>query len=287
MALPNFLCIGAQKGGTTTVHHLLRAHPDVFVPANKELHFFDRDDHYKRGVLFYENGFAGWRGEPAIGECTPAYLFTEPAAQRALELLGRRTRILAVLRQPVTRAWSHYLMNYRTFLEDRTFEEALQAEGPQTDRTWAYLARGRYAHQLERWRDRFDDLCVMIRETDLGEDLSGAASQLFGFLGVRTDVAVPSSLWANPARTSQAAIVEHAKLGTVVQLHSPPSEPRNLLRPSSATVAAVGRWLANQPTSTVLAPERVAALTTRYFSDEIERLQALLERDLSAWHPPP
>jgi hypothetical protein len=54
--LPNFICPGAQKAGTTTLHNILKQHPDIFLPNLKEAHFFDIEDRYKKGILWWIEG---------------------------------------------------------------------------------------------------------------------------------------------------------------------------------------------------------------------------------------
>ena len=81
MTLPSFLVIGAQRAGTSLLHQILLAHPDVYVPAQrKEVHYFDR--YFERGVEWYQSYFpaADAAGRyRAIGEITPDYLATEEA----------------------------------------------------------------------------------------------------------------------------------------------------------------------------------------------------------------
>ena len=89
MADPNFLLIGAQKAGTTWISAMLREHPQIFLPQRKELHFFNRRDNYERGLEWYRAQFGQHQGEPAIGECTPNYLWVSDAPE---ELLAERER---------------------------------------------------------------------------------------------------------------------------------------------------------------------------------------------------
>jgi len=103
--LPNFLGIGANRAGSTWLFHNLSRHDDIFLPRQKELHFFDRD--YDKGLAYYENKFAGWTGESAVGEITPQYLYREAAAMRIKED-PPGIKLFVSLRNPVDRAYSQY-----------------------------------------------------------------------------------------------------------------------------------------------------------------------------------
>jgi len=76
MNRPNFLCIGAQKAGTTLLFDILKQHPDIYLPEAKELHFFDRDEEYDKGIFWYRDAhFKGAEHRKCIGEVTPSYIF--------------------------------------------------------------------------------------------------------------------------------------------------------------------------------------------------------------------
>jgi hypothetical protein len=179
-ALPAFLLIGAQKGGTTSLFHYLGQHP-AFVPAyEKEVNFFAA--HYGRGEAWYRANFplqatldrvSERLDEGAMtGDATTWYLDHPLAPARAAALLPD-AKIVALLRDPVRRAVSHYHHAVAYGLEDApTFEEALALEpqrlalegsfaGPH-HRHRSYRARGCYAEQLERWFSAFPREQVLV-----------------------------------------------------------------------------------------------------------------------------
>ncbi|KPQ17782.1 MAG: Sulfotransferase domain [Rhodobacteraceae bacterium HLUCCO18] len=158
---PDFLIIGAEKAGTTWLHDVLRAHPDLFLPDTKELHFFNRfdsngreiDTYARRGLGWYERHFeAAERGKPA-GEATPLYL-CDPAAPRRIRRTLPEARFIVLLRDPVSRTWSHYRMA-------RAKGHITEDLATLIDRRDARIVgRGLYAAQLDRWfalfpRERF------------------------------------------------------------------------------------------------------------------------------------
>jgi hypothetical protein len=187
--LPSFLVIGAQRAGTTTFFSDLCQHPHVGRPVGKELHFFNYD--YWRGIDWYRAFFptaasrrlARLRGDDLVsGEATPYYLFHPAVPSRVAETLPD-ARLIVLLRNPVDRAYSHYQKMRRMGFEWLPFEEALAVEEKRLageeerlasdpryrgkhHRRHAYLARGHYADQLERWLGYFprDQLLVLLAE---------------------------------------------------------------------------------------------------------------------------
>src|SRR5689334_25080325 len=105
MTLPNFVVIGAPKAGTTALSRYLGDHRDGFVAAQKEVHYFDRDHLFSRGVEWYEAQFEGAGGVRAVGDATPGYMYSREAIDRMAALLPD-VRLIATLRNPVDRAYS-------------------------------------------------------------------------------------------------------------------------------------------------------------------------------------
>ncbi len=162
---PDFVILGAQKCGTTSLHALLSTHPQVVTAPEKEVHFFDR--HWERGEAWYRSQFPGRDEHPGTiaGEATPHYLFHEPTPER-MARVAPDARFVVLLRDPVERAYSHHQMQVRRGMEHVRCEAALRLEaqrlamGGGAVARYSYQARGRYAEQLERWfacfpRDRF------------------------------------------------------------------------------------------------------------------------------------
>lgn len=206
---PTFLVIGAQKSGTTSLHGYLADHPAVLCATPKEVHYFDHA--YHRGEGWYLAHFPLASGgiaararsgvAPAVCEVTPAYLFNPLVPERA-SAFDPRLKLIAVLRDPVTRAYSQYQMQHRQGRESLSFEDALANEAAELPRELeriasdpfapsdtaqriAYVARGHYAEQLERWLQMFplEQLLVLTSEELLNEPME-AMSRISGFLGL-------------------------------------------------------------------------------------------------------
>jgi sulfotransferase family protein len=161
-ALPDFVIIGAQKGGTSFLYHLLTRHPLVEPAARKELHFFDNPELFDHGDEWYRRCFprlSAEDGQKSItGEATPYYLFDPPVAKRMAEIVPK-ARLIALLRNPIDRAYSHYQMQVKRGTEPRTFEEAMEQHS-------SYMSRGIYVDQLLRWFEFFGKEQMLILKSE-------------------------------------------------------------------------------------------------------------------------
>ena len=121
---PTFLIVGAMRSGTTTLARQLGSHPEVFMAAEKEVHFFDL--HHDEGVDWYAGRFAGGAREREIGEATEYMHDGCPRRRMGAELPD--ARLIVILRDPVSRAYSHYWLNRAKGMERLGFAEAIAAE---------------------------------------------------------------------------------------------------------------------------------------------------------------
>lgn len=205
---PDFLVIGAQKAGTTALYAYLRWHPTITGPFWKEVSFFDR--HWWRGESWYRGQLPFRREGTLVGEASPSYLL-HPLAPARVRTVAPDARLIALLREPVARAYSHYQHEVALGREPLSFEDALAAEDERLDgeiermladprvfsREWwdhTYASRGLYAEQLERWLACFprEQLLVVTTE-ELGERPAETYAEIVAFLG-----AAPHALDAYP-----------------------------------------------------------------------------------------
>ena len=208
--LPDFLIIGAQKAGTTALYAYLRRHPAITGPSWKEVSYFDR--HYGRGEAWYRGNFPNRvraRGK-LVGEASPSYIF-HPLGPERVKALVPEARLVALVRNPVDRALSHYHHEVALGREPLRFEDALDAEEDRLrgeeerlaadpsyfSRAWwshAYKSRGRYAEQLERWLAVFPrEQLLILPSEDLGGEPERTHARVLDFLG-----AAPHRLDAYP-----------------------------------------------------------------------------------------
>lgn len=124
---PDFIIIGAQKGGTSSLFSYLKQHSQLQLPDKKEIHFFDND--YQKGVNWYRSHFPMKIFDNIkTGEATPYYLFHPHAPQRIFQHCPK-VKLIVMLRNPTDRAYSHYMMQNKRKIDPLpTFEEAIDAE---------------------------------------------------------------------------------------------------------------------------------------------------------------
>jgi hypothetical protein len=188
---PDFIIIGAQKGGTTSLYRYLTEHPDVAGASKKEVHFFDRQ--YKRGMSWYLSHFPERGAAAVVGEASPNYLF-HPEVPARIRRDVPNAKLIALLRNPVDRAYSQYQMRLRR-VGTKTFEEDIDQEferlqtldcvpGPEKGHH-TYVARGVYVDQIQRWLAEFprEQLLVLKSEAFFARPEEGIA-QTLAFLGL-------------------------------------------------------------------------------------------------------
>lgn len=194
--LPTFLVIGAMRSGTTTLARSLSSHPEVFIPEEKEIHYFDQN--FDKPIEWYRGRFEAADGLPAVGEATPTYMY-EPEGPERMAGVVPDARLVAILRNPIDRAYSHYWHERNLRREDLSFREALSAEPDRTATDevlprlrFAYLDRSRYLPQLQRVCAHFprDRLHVLVLE-EFEQDPSGHFQRLCRFLGVADTFSPP------------------------------------------------------------------------------------------------
>ncbi len=207
--MPDFIIIGTQRGGTSSLYHYLLAHPQIAAATKKEIHFFDNNFH--RGIPWYRAQFPsliqGDIGETIgrqrciTGEASPYYLFHPHAPARAA-LVVPQAKLIVLLRNPVDRAYSNYYHSVKRGYETLSFEEALAQEETRTrgegqrlaadphyksynHQHYTYLARGIYVDQLELWMNYFPkEQFLIIKSEDLFATPDRTLQEIFLFLGL-------------------------------------------------------------------------------------------------------
>ncbi|GAB4148985.1 MAG: hypothetical protein Fur0021_09550 [Candidatus Promineifilaceae bacterium] len=203
-AWPDFVIIGGQRCGTTSLYDYLTQHREIVPAARKEIHYFD--NHYDRGAAWYRAFFyrAAVRrvfGPCLTGEATPYYLFHPHAAAR-LAANVPAARLIVMLRNPIDRAYSHYLHEVRLGQETLPFAAAAAREAERVQTTvdalqppgahdlahqhFTYLSRGLYAAQLRTWQRYFarEQMLIIISESFFTQP-GQALAKCLAFLGVQ------------------------------------------------------------------------------------------------------
>ena len=191
--VPDFLIIGTMRGGTTSLYRYLGEHPDITPALRKEVHFFDR--YHDKGMAWYLAHFPLREETTVVGEASPSYLFHPAVPERVREAVPD-AKLVALLRNPVDRAYSHYRMIVKRGAEGLSFEAAIDQErerlsqgGDPTSlpgRRYSYLSRGLYVDQLERWLSLFPRKQLLIlKSEDFFRDPGPIVQQTLAHLGLR------------------------------------------------------------------------------------------------------
>jgi Sulfotransferase domain len=202
----DFIVIGAQKSGTTSLFEYLRPHPGLYLPARKEVNFFSPKDRFDQGWdRTVEEDYSDALDPQLWGDVSPGYLIDPGTAARIADLMPD-TKIIAILRDPAARAYSHYKMNVGRKRETRSFREAVEdqlapaaldqarqyASGP-LHTSECYVAWGEYGRQLQHYFDRFPRQNIYVTFLDDWEqDYESAYTSLIDFIGARSGPIPPN-----------------------------------------------------------------------------------------------
>lgn len=270
--LPNFIVVGAMKAGSTAAYAYLRAHPQVFIPPALEVHYFTSQ--YSRGLDWYASHFRDAGDALAVGEKSPSYM-VDPVAVERMAATIPDAKLVAVLRNPIDRAYSHYWHNKARDREPRPYEEAIADEWPQAGDGgfFDYLSRGRYAAQLERLCEHYDrsQLHVVLSE-ELRHRSVETYAELCRFLGV-DDTIVPDVVGR--------AVNEHVGKGS----RRVSNAVWRLPLPKKWRVSA-GRAVRRTSSYPPMDPETRRRLEA-HFEEDNAALARWLGRDLDVWAPAP
>lgn len=247
--LPNFLIIGAQKSATRWLRMHLGEHPGVFT-ADRELRFFN-GGRYDEGLDSYRALFVGWDGEPLVGEATPSYMMwrEKPArtAARIQESLPE-ARLFALLRNPVDRTYSAFIHHMRAgrIPPETNLLEQIRSVAPEEDRL-GLVAGSWYADSLSPYFERFGDRLQVFLHDDILASPEKVYARSLVHLGASPGFAPPGL----------ASIRNSGKTPT----ESPYAEGESRRELNAAERAEL----------------------YEYFRCDVERLEAMLDRDLSHW----
>jgi hypothetical protein len=301
MPLPTFLIIGAAKSGTSSFAAYLSQHPEVFIPHVKEPNYFALagraasargpvPEQVIREAVYnwsqtdwpgYCRLFDGAEGKAAIGEASVRYLYFDEAPGRIRGTLPD-VRLVAILRDPIGRLYSHYVMNRQmnrtVSLEPLSLASAIEAEPARIADGWGwdwhYVAAGLYAHQLRRYFELFprEQILVLLYD-DLVRDPLGAFRAVCRHIGVDEGFV--------PDMGARAMVGTHARnerLGRWLWRQNKLRGIGRYLRPATAPIVRrLKAW--NEAPVPKLDPELRAALIPR-FRDDLDELARLIGREI-------
>ncbi|NES01953.1 MAG: sulfotransferase [Okeania sp. SIO2F4] len=293
MKLPTFLVVGIEKAGTTSIYQYLNQHPQVYMSPVKETNFLERDwenfqgkPNSKRIDTWekYSNLFSNVQDEIAIGEVSPNYLFHYKSSSERIIKYVPDVKIIAILRNPVDRAYSDYLMHLRDSINVEKVRSLTEQVQFRADTSFT-LKKGFYYTPVKYYFDTFGKERVKIYlYNDLSENSSAMMQDMYQFIGVNSDFTPDTS-----ERQQVAAVPKNQSLNNLMKTKNPvraavssvlkvvmPLEMRQKLRSSLVNLNSGGKEL--KPLSS---EER--QLLIDFYREDILKLQDLIQRDLSSW----
>jgi hypothetical protein len=288
--LPNFFILGAAKSGSSSLYFYLKQHPEIFLSPIKEPHFFDNDKNYRLGVETYlDRYFKESVRYRARGEATPAY-FHHPrkVIPRIKEVyLKEEPRFIIILRNPVHRAFSHYLHRVRLTQEDETFERALELEDFRLKKSdgedWVgYYSDGLYAQLIRTWLSNFSKTRFkFLLLEELIEEKDKILKEIFHFLKIDDSVKLHTQAPKNIASETRSKrlmklINDRSLLKLPFKMFIPQVKRRKIkeyIRKKNV--------LAYEDYPTV--DYNTKNMLMKKYQNEIKQLEEIINKDLSAW----
>ena len=291
MILPNFLIVGVQKAGTTSIYNYLQEHPQVYMSLIKETNFLEKDwenlppeQQNKNGIVTlekYAELFANVKDEIAIGEASPNYLFHHESSAARIKKYVPNAKLIVVLRNPVERAYSDYLMHIRDAIGYRSLSEQIKHSSHKS----FILRKGFYYESIKYYLEQFGQAQVKIFfYEDLCENPQVFMQEVYQYIGVN------DNFLPNTTRKAQVAkIPKNKNINNLLQRKNPlrntaanilktvmPIEARQKLRDRLISLNSQTKQQA--PLS---AEERQQLI--ELYREDILQLQDLVGRDLSKW----
>lgn len=301
--LPGFVGVGAAKSGTTMIYQIMAQHRDIFIPKQKECHFFNSDELYRYGTHYYESRFfTGHTTEKTVGEITPLYMLYEDVPARIYETLGPDVKLIFCFRNPAKRAFSNYLQNVRMTWECESFDRALELEAQRIVADYrfglvrAYRHGGYYSQQLGNFLKYFprQNMFFIVFEDDLLSNRNKTIAELFSFLGVEQQEGINFNVSGNKSSPPKIQIVGNKPLfyvsndqkrrlpaGSIVFTTGFPGIDRVIVNPSDKSRLYFDKL--QKVMTRELDVEVEGELLQRYFMGDIKRLESMIDRDLSVW----
>lgn len=271
--LPNFLYLGPDKSGSTWLFEVLHAHPDCCVPACKDIYFFD--EQYERGMDWYQSFFAECPDSAvAIGELSHGYLFSSEAVDRIYNDLPD-VKLMASLRDPVERCFSHYLYLVSSGLVKTSFEETVEVRP-------GVVRSSLYSEPVGRFLDRFGkERFKVLFFDDLKRDPKKYAEEVYDFLGLQFNNDFEYGKKVRAARKPRSFLAARvAKLGALTARKMGMAQTVGKIKRSRLANVLYKNY--QQGEKPVINPDTRAKLIKK-FEPDIAALESMLDVDLSDW----
>ena len=293
MSLPNFICLGAAKSGTTTLHDILRQHPEIYVPAFKEPHFFDIPENYENGIDWYQKNYFKNANKKVIAEFTPSYFFDKEVPERIFNNLGSEVKFVVLLRHPVDRAYSHYLHSKRDEHEELDFVESLNQEEDRLSHYIenkdylsylrnSYISQGLYGDMVERYLKYFklENFMFIHFEKEFLLKRDKTIHRVLNFLDIDSQIELQTDLRSNPSSKEKSKTLKRImkKKGwwrTIIKWLLPSIQFRQIIR------NRIQRLNIKEYRAEKISEELKSKLFSSYFRDNIDKFERLTDKKMN------
>lgn len=301
----DFVCLGAQKAGTTSLHDILNTHPDIYLPNEKEAQFFDINERYEKGLEFYFNTyFNTYQGEKLIGNINPNLQMDTRSIDRIIECFGENVKCIFILRNPVERAYSHYLMSKKRGYENLSFldaikEESFRIENPKKHPDYlslepghfeknhlGYIYRSHYLKTIKYLFEKFpkENIKLILFENFI-ERKEETIEDMLQFLQVPSSSKLNYNIESNIASAPRNTVLRN--------LIYRPSLFKKAIKPlfseeKRARLKNKIKAINNKPLTKkqkTITQTKAETLYSTYFEKEIQEIEQLTNLDLSKWKP--
>jgi hypothetical protein len=196
----DFFIVGVPKAGTTSLYHYLNEHPQIEMSSKKEPDFFSDAAIQKQAMYYgknridteekYNRLFNTQKQNVIFGEASVSYFFY-PTIAKDIKEYNTAAKIIIILRNPIDRAFSHYLMDYRLGLVTDSFEDVINKKSKHKNAQLfyqQYVELGEYATQLKRYFDAFEKENILLLDyEDFERDVASTMRLVYSFLKIRVD----------------------------------------------------------------------------------------------------
>lgn len=289
MKKPNFIIAGFPKCGTTSLHHYLSEHPQIFMPSQKELHFFTYEilsklkngpkdravkktqiQDSKKYLDFYRNV----KNEIAVGDASPSYINYPNQFLKIKEYL-EDPKFIIVLRDPINRAYSNYLHLKREQRETLTFKEAVNRENKRIKDKysdfWYYKFNSTYYDKILKAKETFKEVLIITSE-ELNENHEATMKKVYKFLDVDCD-------FITKRKSNRFNKGGYYKKNLFTKIIFQPSKFKNLIKkfikPTPSLKILLARVASIFRAKTEEIDEETVLYLTKHFKEEVKKLKSL------------
>lgn len=289
MKKPNFIIAGFPKCGTTSLHHYLSEHPQIFMPSQKELHFFTyeilsklkngpKDGPVKKTQIQdskkYLDFYRNVKNEIAVGDASPSYINYPNQFLKIKEYL-EDPKFIIVLRDPINRAYSNYLHLKREQRETLTFKEAVNRENKRIKDKysdfWYYKFNSTYYDKILKAKETFKEVLIITSE-ELNENHEATMKKVYKFLDVDCN-------FITKRKSNRFNKGGYYKKNLFTKIIFQPSKFKNLIKkfikPTPSLKILLARVASVFRAKTEEIDEETVLYLTKHFKEEVKKLKSL------------